>query len=121
MSLGVESNPSNWHSGHVVLPERRAHVLLVTLNKQGKAADLGIALHLFVRERKLAGVKAAPFVYQGRVRYLRHQDSDPVSGDCGESHPKMGDWSGCNPKSGYHAETATAQGPVTEVSDHNLR
>ncbi|MCC5863231.1 MAG: DUF3427 domain-containing protein, partial [Gammaproteobacteria bacterium] len=36
--FGVEFNPGNWHSGHVVLPSRRAHVLLVTLNKQGKAA-----------------------------------------------------------------------------------
>ena len=102
----------------------RAHVLLVTLNKQGKAADhryldhwidartfhwqtqnkttpsskrgrevighadLGIALHLFVRERKLAGGKAAPFVYHGRVRYLRHEGSGPMSvvlgvGECG--------------------------------------
>ena len=51
--------------------------------------DLGIGLHLFVRERpKLAGGKAAPFVYHGRVRYLRHEGSGPMSvvlgvGECG--------------------------------------
>ena len=113
--FGVEFNPGNWHSGHVVLKEKNAHVLLVTLNKQGKAADhryldhwidertfhwqtqnkttpaskrgreliehegRGIALHLFVRERKLQGGKAAPFLYQGRVRYLRHEGSGPMS------------------------------------------
>ena len=37
--FGEELNPGNWHSGHIALPERNAHVLLVTLNKQGKAED----------------------------------------------------------------------------------
>lgn len=36
----VEFNAGSWNSGHVVIPERNAHVLLVTLNKQGKAEDL---------------------------------------------------------------------------------
>lgn len=38
--FGAEFNPGSWNSGHVTLPERHAHVLLVTLNKQGKAVDL---------------------------------------------------------------------------------
>ncbi|MBW6124625.1 DUF3427 domain-containing protein [Pseudomonas aeruginosa] len=38
--FGVEFNAGSWNSGHVVIPERNAHVLLVTLNKQGKAEDL---------------------------------------------------------------------------------
>ncbi|SDT23379.1 DUF3427 domain-containing protein [Pseudomonas oryzae] len=38
--FGVEFNPGSWNSGHVVIDERNAHVLLVTLNKQGKAEDL---------------------------------------------------------------------------------
>ncbi|SDT96852.1 DUF3427 domain-containing protein [Halopseudomonas salegens] len=33
-------NPGSWNSGHVVIPEAQAHVILVTLNKQGKAIDL---------------------------------------------------------------------------------
>jgi hypothetical protein len=32
-------NPGNWHSGHVFLETQKAHVLLVTLNKQGKSED----------------------------------------------------------------------------------
>ncbi len=37
--FGVEFNPGNWQSGHVVLKEQQVQVLLVTLNKQGKASD----------------------------------------------------------------------------------
>ena len=113
--FGEEFNPGNWHSGHIVLPERNAHVLLVTLNKQGKAEDhryldrwvdeqtfqwstqnattpeskrgreiiehakRGIALHLFVRETKLSGGKAAPFIYFGKARYKMHSGSAPMS------------------------------------------
>jgi len=39
----------------------------------------GIAIHLFVRDGKLAGGKAAPFVYHGRATYESHQGSGPVS------------------------------------------
>jgi hypothetical protein len=95
--------------GHVVLAQKKAHILLVTLNKQGRAdehkymdhwiddthfhwqsqnatdptskrgdeiirhAALGINIHLFVRDAKLAWGKAAPFTYHGRVRYQSHQ------------------------------------------------
>lgn len=38
--FGAEFNAGSWNSGHVIIPERKAHVLLVTLNKQGKAEDL---------------------------------------------------------------------------------
>ncbi|MBK1887307.1 MULTISPECIES: DUF3427 domain-containing protein [unclassified Marinobacter] len=34
--FGAEFNPGNWQSGHVFLADANAHVLLVTLNKQGK-------------------------------------------------------------------------------------
>jgi superfamily II DNA or RNA helicase/SAM-dependent methyltransferase len=113
--FGETFNPGNWNSGHVVLANQNAHVLLVTLNKQGKAEDhryldhwiddhifhwqtqnsttpqskrgreiieherLGIALHLFVRDTKLSGGKAAPFVYHGKVRYQSHSGSGPMS------------------------------------------
>ncbi|MNZ49143.1 hypothetical protein D3C78_669030 [compost metagenome] len=43
--FGVEFNAGNWNSGHVVIAERNAHVLLVTLNKQGKAQDLRYQYH----------------------------------------------------------------------------
>lgn len=37
--FGAEFNPGNWQSGHVVLKEPQVQVLLVTLNKQGKAKE----------------------------------------------------------------------------------
>ena len=113
--FGQEFNPGNWHVGHVTLPDQHAHVLLVTLNKQGKAQDhryldhwidpqhfhwqsqgattptnkrgqeiiehekRGIAVHLFIREHKLAGGKSAPFVYHGSVTYSSHTGSAPMS------------------------------------------
>ena len=113
--FGASFNPGNWHSGHVVLNDKQAHILLVTINKQGKAAEhryhdyfiddhhfhwqsqnsttpqskrgkeliehesLGITIHLFVRENKLAGGKAAPFRYYGPVRYQKHEGSAPMS------------------------------------------
>lgn len=113
--FGEAFNPGSWNVGHVTLNDKKAHVLLVTLNKQGKAEEhkyldhwidehhfhwqsqnattpeskrgreiieherRGIAIHLFVREGKLAGGKAAPFVYHGRATYESHQGSGPVS------------------------------------------
>ena len=37
--FGAEFNPGNWQSGHVFLADANAHVLLVTLNKQGKEVN----------------------------------------------------------------------------------
>ena len=37
--FGESFNPGNWNVGHVTLNEKKAHVLLVTLNKQGKADE----------------------------------------------------------------------------------
>lgn len=113
--FGEEFNPGNWNVGHVTLNDKKVHVLLVTLNKQGKADEhkyldhwidenhfhwqsqnattpeskrgqeviehqrRGIAIHLFVRDGKLAGGKAAPFVYFGQATYKSHQGSGPMS------------------------------------------
>jgi superfamily II DNA or RNA helicase/HKD family nuclease/SOS-response transcriptional repressor LexA len=113
--FGEVFNPGNWNVGHVVLREKKAHVLLVTLNKQGKADEhkyldhwidethfhwqsqnstspeslrgreiveheaRGIAIHLFVREGKLAGGKAARFTYFGVVRFESMQGREPIS------------------------------------------
>ena len=113
--FGEVYNPGNWQSGHVCLNDASAHVLLVTLNKQGKAEDhryvdhwidestfhwqsqrsvtpehkkgreiighkdLGISIHLFVRENKLEKGKAAPFTYYGPVDYRTHEGSEPMS------------------------------------------
>ena len=40
---------------------------------------MGIAVHLFIREGKLAGNRAAPFTYHGEVTYVRHKGSEPMS------------------------------------------
>jgi superfamily II DNA or RNA helicase/HKD family nuclease/SOS-response transcriptional repressor LexA len=113
--FGETFNPGSWNVGHVALNDKKAHVLLVTLNKQGKAqahkyldhwidethfhwqsqnsttpgskrgdeiiehAKRGIDIHLFVRDRRLAGTKSAPFVYYGKVNYESHQGSGPMS------------------------------------------
>jgi superfamily II DNA or RNA helicase/HKD family nuclease/SOS-response transcriptional repressor LexA len=37
--FGESFNPGSWNVGHVVLNDKKAHVLLVTLNKQGKAQE----------------------------------------------------------------------------------
>ena len=112
--FGHEFNPGNWHSGHVVLNDKRAHILLVTLNKQGKSEEHryhdywmdekvfhwqsqnsttpeskrgralikhqeeGITIHLFIRDNKLVGGKAAPFTYYGPVTYRSHKGSAPM-------------------------------------------
>lgn len=112
--FGEEFNPGSWNVGHVVLNEKKVHILLVTLNKRGKAPDHqyldhwlddatfqwstqnqtrptdkkgreiirhreeGIAIHLFVRDEKLAGGKGAPFVYHGQVEYAGHTGKAPM-------------------------------------------
>jgi len=113
--FGETFSPGNWHNGHVVLTDKNAHILLVTINKQGKSTEhryhdyfidathfhwqsqnsttpeskrgkelinherLGIDVHLFVREHKLASGKAAPFRYIGQVHYQSHEGSAPMS------------------------------------------
>jgi SOS-response transcriptional repressor LexA len=37
--FGEVFNTGNWQSGHVTLDHKKAHILLVTLNKQGKAVE----------------------------------------------------------------------------------
>ena len=113
--FGETFNPGNWNSGHIALDRQNTHILLVTLNKQGKAEDhrytdywidentfhwqsqnattpsskrgreiiehrkAGRKIHLFVRDNKLSGGKAAPFIYFGAVEYRSHQGSEPMS------------------------------------------
>jgi len=113
--FGLTFNQGLWNVGHVVLPHQKAHVLLITLNKQGKVKDHkyldhwidentfhwqsqnattpdsskgksiidhqknGWQIHLFVRETKLIQGTAAPFIYHGRVDYVKHQGSAPMS------------------------------------------
>lgn len=113
--FGQEFNRGNWQSGHVVINDIGVHVLLVTLNKQGKEKEhqyhdyfidethfhwqsqnstspdgkrgleliehqkRGIRVYLFIREYKLERGKAAPFKCYGKVNYLKHEGSKPMS------------------------------------------
>ncbi len=113
--FGETFNPGNWHAGHIYLADHNAHVLLVTLDKAGKANALkfhdyfsgtthfhwqsqnstaptnkrgqqiinhekeGAKVYLFVREHKLLGNKAAPFVYYGNVIYESHTGEKPMN------------------------------------------
>ncbi|MGM0476401.1 MAG: DUF3427 domain-containing protein [Pseudomonadota bacterium] len=47
--FGANFNPGSWNAGHVVLPDR-THILLVTLNKQGRKEDHRY-LDYFIDER----------------------------------------------------------------------
>ncbi len=113
--FGEVFNPGKWNVGHVFLKGAAAHVLLVTLNKQGRAAnhryvdhwideqqfhwqsqdstapeskrgqelirhrELGLSIHLFIRENRLQNKKAAPFTYYGQMDYQSHKGSRPMS------------------------------------------
>ena len=114
--FGEEFNVGNWNVGHVVLKDKNTHILLVTINKQGRQEghryvdhwidettfhwqsqnqtsptdkrgreivnhrQLGIKIHLFVREERLSSAgKAAPFTYHGPVNYLSHTGSQPMA------------------------------------------
>jgi len=39
----------------------------------------GSEVHLFVRKHKMAGPKAAPFVYLGKVVYKNHTGAEPMN------------------------------------------
>jgi superfamily II DNA or RNA helicase/SAM-dependent methyltransferase/SOS-response transcriptional repressor LexA len=49
--FGEVFNTGNWQSGHVALNDKKAHILLVTLNKQGKAVEHRYADH-WIDERR---------------------------------------------------------------------
>jgi superfamily II DNA or RNA helicase/HKD family nuclease/protein-L-isoaspartate O-methyltransferase/SOS-response transcriptional repressor LexA len=108
-------NPGSWNVGHVVLSQKRMHVLLVTLNKQGRVEEhrykdhwvdnqtfhwqsqnqsspedkkgreilnhrqLGIKIHLFIREDRLQAGQSSPFTYHGPVDYMSHTGSKPMA------------------------------------------
>ena len=63
----------HWQSQNQTGPEDKRGQELIHHQRQG------IAVHLFVRDAKLAAGKAAPFIYYGQVEYLSHQGSKPMS------------------------------------------
>lgn len=69
----IDGHTLHWQSQNNTTPESRRGREIIQHDQ------LGIPVHLFVREAKLAGGKAAPFTYYGRVRYVRHYGSAPMS------------------------------------------
>lgn len=69
----IDDHTFHWQSQNKTSPtDNRGRSLI-------EHAALGISIHLFVRETKLANGKAAPFNYCGPVQYVSHTGSKPMS------------------------------------------
>jgi hypothetical protein len=69
----IDDGTFQWMSQNQTTPESKRGQELI------HHAEKGIAIHLFVREEKLAGGKGAPFVYYGSVDYVRHSGRSPMN------------------------------------------
>ena len=69
----IDDHTVHWQSQSATAPDSKRGREIIEREKRG------ISLHLFVRDVKLAGGKAAPFVYHGAVRYRSHTGSAPMS------------------------------------------
>jgi hypothetical protein len=69
----VDETIFHWQSQNSTTPENKRGKELIEHEKKG------IAVHLFVRDGKLAGGKAAPFTYYGPVTYQSYKGSAPMS------------------------------------------
>jgi hypothetical protein len=68
----IDDSHSHWQSQKDTKPGSTRGEKII-----GHAA-MGINIHLFVRENKLAARKAAPLTYHGCVVYESHQGSKPM-------------------------------------------
>jgi hypothetical protein len=69
----IDERTFHWQSQNQTGPnDNRGHSIV-------EHQKLGISIHLFVRETKLANGKAAPFQYCGPVRYVKHTGGKPMS------------------------------------------
>lgn len=69
----IDDHTFHWQSQNATTPESKRGQEVIHHGARG------IALHLFVRDEKLAGGKAAPFVYMGKAHYRSHQGTGPMS------------------------------------------
>lgn len=69
----IDEHSFHWQSQNSTSP----------ISKRGKEIiehqRLGISIHLFVREARLAGGTAARFVYYGPATYRSHRGTEPMS------------------------------------------
>ena len=73
MDHWIDDSRFHWQSQNATDPSSKRGQEIIS------HSALGIDIHLFVRENKLAAGKAAPFNYHGRVLYESHQGSKPMS------------------------------------------
>jgi hypothetical protein len=73
MDHWIDDSHFHWQSQNATDPSSKRGQEII------RHAALGIDIHLFLRENKLAAGKAAPFTYHGRVLYQSHQGSQPMS------------------------------------------
>jgi superfamily II DNA or RNA helicase/SAM-dependent methyltransferase len=69
----IDERTFHWQSQNQTGPDDKRGRAIIEHETQG------IAVHMFVRETKLASGKAAPFQYCGPVRYVKHTGSQPMS------------------------------------------
>jgi hypothetical protein len=69
----VDNETFHWQSQNSTTPGSKKGLEII------EHAKRGIAIHLFVRKTKLSEGKAAPFTYHGKVTYLSHSGSSPMS------------------------------------------
>lgn len=69
----IDDHTFQWSSQKSTTPESKRGQEIIEHER------LGITLHLFVRETKLSGGKAAPFTYFGKARYKAHSGSAPMN------------------------------------------
>ncbi len=73
MGHWIDDSHFHWQSQNATEPSSKRGQEIIC------HAALGIDIHLFVRENKLAVGKAANFTYHGRVRYQSHQGNQLMS------------------------------------------
>ena len=69
----IDESHFHWQSQNATTPESKRGQEII------QHEQLGISIHLFVREHKLQTGKAAPFVYCGQASYQSHTGSAPIS------------------------------------------
>ena len=69
----IDPQHFHWQSQNATTPTSKRGQEIIEHEKRG------IAVHLFIREQKLAGGKSAPFTYYGAVTYCSHTGSAPMS------------------------------------------
>mgnify|MGYP001415770003 CR=1 FL=1 len=69
----IDFNTFHWQSQNRSSPANSSGQKIINHETEGSN------VHLFVRKHKMAGKRAAPFVYLGRVSYQKHTGAEPMN------------------------------------------